>query len=780
MASLPHLLLLLLLLLFFLSAVSSSIATLQNHLPKHYVVYMGSGGSNNGGEDDQTAAELDYLQLLSTLIPRKEKEERSREVVHQYHHAFRGFSAMLTEEEASSLSGIDGIVSVFPDPTLQLHTTRSWDFLDSIAGLRPPPHSYPSSSDVIVGVIDTGIWPESRSFSDEGLGEIPSKWKGICMEASDFKKSNCNRKLIGARYYNAIEPNGNDSRVGVPKGTPRDSLGHGTHTSSIAAGARVLDTSYFGLARGTARGGGAPSTRIASYKVCSGVGCSGAAILKAIDDAVKDGVDIISISIGIGSPLFQSDYLNDPIAIGAFHAHQMGVLVVCSAGNDGPDPNTVGNVAPWILTVAASNIDRDFQSTVVLGNGKTFQGTAINLSNLTSSKTYPLVFGKDAAAKFTPISEARNCYPGSLDRAKVAGKIVVCASEDVTTSRTIKELVVQDAKAIGLILINEASKTVPVDSNIFPLTQVGNSEGLQILEYINSTKNPTATILRTVEVPRFKPAPLVAYFSSRGPSSLTENILKPDITAPGVSILAAIVPKSEADSGLIGKKSSDYAMRSGTSMACPHVAGAAAFIKLIHHDWSSSMIKSALMTTATLYDNQRKFMRNSTNNPSNPHEMGAGEISPIKALNPGLVFESTTEDYLRFLCYFGYSNKIIRSMSKQNFTCPKTSNEDLISSVNYPSISISKLDRRQAPKVIERTVTNVGAANTTYIAKVHSSEGLIVKVIPSKIVFSENVKKVTFKVLFFGKEARSGYNFGTITWRDDVHSVRTVFAVNVE
>lgn len=173
-------------------------------------------------------------------------------------------------------------------------------------------------------------------------------------------------------------------------------------------------------------------------------------------------------------------------------------------------------------------------------------------------------------------------------------------------------------------------------------------------------------------------------------------------------------------------------------------------------------------------------MRNSTNNPSNPHEMGAGEISPIKALNPGLVFESTTEDYLRFLCYFGYSNKIIRSMSKQNFTCPKTSNEDLISSVNYPSISISKLDRRQAPKVIERTVTNVGAANTTYIAKVHSSEGLIVKVIPSKIVFSENVKKVTFKVLFFGKEARSGYNFGTITWRDNVHSVRTVFAVNVE
>ncbi|KAG7029593.1 CO(2)-response secreted protease [Cucurbita argyrosperma subsp. argyrosperma] len=789
MASFPHLLHLLLLLHLLppsLSATPSAIAALQNLPLKHYVVYMG-GGSSSNEEHEETAGELDFLQLLSSVNPRRrEKERGSRDLIHQYHHAFKGFSAMLTEEEASSLSGVDGIVSVFPDPTLQLHTTRSWDFLDSISGLRPPtplppPHSYASSSDVVVGIIDTGIWPESQSFNDEGIGEIPSKWKGVCMEAPDFKKSNCNRKLIGARYYNVVEPNGNDSRGSVPKGTPRDSLGHGTHTSSIAAGARVPNASYFGLARGTARGGGIPSTRIASYKVCAGVGCSGAAILKAIDEAVKDGVDIISISIGIGSPLFQSDYLNDPIAIGAFHAQQMGVLVVCSAGNDGPDPNTVGNVAPWIFTVAASNIDRDFQSTVVLGNGKTFQGTAINLSNLTSSKTYPLVFGKDAAAKFTPISEARNCYPGSLDRSKVAGKIVVCASDDFSTSRTIKELVVQDAKAVGLILINEASKTVPMDSNIFPFTQIGNSEGLQILEYINSTKNPTATILRTVEVRRLKPAPVVAYFSSRGPSPLTENILKPDIMAPGVSILAAIAPKSDAESGPIGKKPSNYAMRSGTSMSCPHVAGAAAFVKSVYHNWSSSMIKSALMTTATLYDNQRKFMRNSTNNPSNPHEMGAGEISPIKALNPGLVYESTNEDYLRFLCYYGYSNKIIRSVSKQNFSCPKTSKEYLISSVNYPSISISKLDRKVAggKVVVERTVTNVGAPDATYIAKVHSSEGLIVKVTPSKIVFTEKVKKVTFKVSFYGKEARSGYNFGTITWRDTAHSVRTVFAVNV-
>lgn len=178
--------------------------------------------------------------------------------------------------------------------------------------------------------------------------------------------------MIGARYYNTRDiSSGNQIHIEGAKGSPRDSIGHGTHTASTAAGVLVNNASYYGLAKGTARGG-SPSTRIAAYKTCSEEGCSGATLLKAIDDAIRDGVDIISISIGLSS-LMQSDFLNDPIAIGAFHAEQKGVMVVCSAGNDGPDPYTVVNTAPWIFTVAASNIDRNFQSTIVLGNGKTFQ-----------------------------------------------------------------------------------------------------------------------------------------------------------------------------------------------------------------------------------------------------------------------------------------------------------------------------------------------------------------------------------------------------------------------
>ncbi|XP_062092041.1 CO(2)-response secreted protease-like [Humulus lupulus] len=756
--------------------------------PKHYIVYMGASDpklNENGGVDQ--LSESAYLQLLSSIInPSQESESESERIslVHNYNHAIRGFSAMLTESEASVLSEHSEVISVFPDTMLHLHTTRSWDFLEGRAGrLSTWPSSHKHlSDDVIIGIIDTGIWPESPSFKDEGIGPVPTRWRGVCMEGFDFKKSNCNRKLIGARYYDTSllsKSSINKSHDDKAKGSPRDTIGHGTHTASIAAGARVANASYYGLAKGLARGG-SPSTRIASYQTCSFEGCSGATILKAIDEAIKDGVDMISISIGMGS-LFQPDYLNDPIAIGAFHAEQMGVMVICSAGNDGPDSYTVVNTAPWIFTVAASSIDRDFQSTVLLGNGKSFKGSGISFSNHSNSNAYPVVFGKDVAAKFTPASEARNCYPGSLDSKKVAGKIVVCVDDDTTVTKRIRKLVVEDARAKGMILIDEIQKGAPFDSGIFSFVQVDNDVGSQILKYINSTKKPVAAIFPSVEVLRQRPAPVVAVFSSRGPAQLTENILKPDIMAPGVAILAAMIPKSDESGAIpIGLKPSEFAMRSGTSMACPHVTGAAAFIRSVRPRWTSSMIRSALMTTASEYNNMRNPFTNSSNHMANPHETGVGEINPMKALNPGLVFEIKIENYLQFLCYYGYSEKNIRSMSSTKFNCPKVSIEELISNINYPSISISQLNRHHAAKVIKRSVTNVGPSNSTYIAKVHSSQGLVVKVSPEKIRFSKGVKSVPFQVSFSGKEAQSGYNFGSITWFDGRRSVRVVFSVNVE
>lgn len=167
--------------------------------------------------------------------------------------------------------------------------------------------------------------------------------------------------MIGARYYKDED---SDTKIQ----SARDQIGHGTHVASTAAGVSVENASYYGLANGAARGG-SPTSHIAMYRVCFSDGCPGSAILAAFDDAIADGVDLLSLSLGASSA-FTPDFSTDPIAIGAFHAVQKGITVLCSAGNDGPSPQSVVNVAPWIITIAATTIDRDLQSDVVLGNNK--------------------------------------------------------------------------------------------------------------------------------------------------------------------------------------------------------------------------------------------------------------------------------------------------------------------------------------------------------------------------------------------------------------------------
>ncbi|KAG2588044.1 CO(2)-response secreted protease-like isoform X4 [Panicum virgatum] len=748
-----------------------------------YVVYMGSPSAGGGGGLE--AVQADHLQMLSPVVPSGGQGRAA--LTQSYHHAFEGFAAALTEKEAAALSGHERVVSVFKDRALQLHTTRSWDFLEVQSGLQSGRLGRRASGDVIIGIIDTGVWPESPSFDDAGMREVPARWRGVCMEGPDFNKSSCNKKLIGARYYGVQpESSSNASRAGeaaaAAAGSPRDTVGHGTHTASTAAGAVVADAGYYGLARGAAKGG-APASRVAVYRACSLGGCSSSAVLKAIDDAVADGVDVVSISIGMSSA-FQSDFLSDPIALGAFHAHQRGVLVVCSGGNDGPNPYTVVNSAPWILTVAASSIDRSFQSSIVLGNGAVVKGVAINFSNHSlSGGQYPLVFGAQAAARYAPLSEASNCYPGSLDARKVAGKIVVCVSTDPMVSRRVKKLVAEGNGARGLVLIADAEKDVPFVAGGFALSQVGTDAGAQILEYINSTKNPTAVILPTEDADDFKPAPVVASFSARGPG-MTESILKPDLMAPGVSILAATVPSAERDDVPPGKKPSAYAIRSGTSMACPHVAGAAAFVKSAHPGWTPSLIRSALMTTATTTNNLGKPVASSTGAAATGHDMGAGEISPLRALSPGLVFDTGAQDYLNFLCYYGYKEQQVRRVSGDaRFSCPAGApSPDLIAAgVNYPSISVPCL-RRGRPATVVRTAINVGPSNATYAAGVEAPPGVAVRVSPDRLVFSRRWTTARYEVTFgvaAGAGVGKGYAHGAVTWSDGAHSVRTPFAVNV-
>ncbi|CAJ1973194.1 unnamed protein product [Sphenostylis stenocarpa] len=731
-----------------------------------YIVYMGAA--------DSTSPSLrnDHAQLLNAVLKRNDKA-----LVRNYKYGFSGFAARLSKDEANSIIQKPGVVSVFPDPILKLHTTRSWDFLkyQTHVKIDANPNTLSNSStssDVVLGILDTGIWPEAASFNDEGMSAIPSHWKGTCMKSQDFNSSNCNRKLIGARFY--TDPNGDDEG----DNTPRDSIGHGTHVASTAVGTAVTNASYYGLAAGNAKGGSSES-RLAVYRVCSNFGCRGSAILGAFDDAIADGVDVLSLSLG-ASPGFRPDLTTDPIAIGSFHAVERGIVVACSAGNSGPNSYTVVNDAPWILTVAASTIDRDFQSNTVLGDNKTIMGRAINFSPLSNSAEYPIIYSESAKASSSSLTEARQCHSDSLDANKVKGKIVVCDGRDDGEYSTSDKIdTVKAVGGIGLVHITDENGAIASYYGDFPATVISSKDSATILQYINSSNNPIATILPTTTVLDYKPAPLVPNFSSRGPSTLSSNILKPDIAAPGVNILAAWIGNG-VDEVPKRRKPSLYNIISGTSMACPHVSGLASSIKTQNPTWSASAIKSAIMTTAIQSDNMKTPITTDSGSVATPYDFGAGEMTTSESLQPGLVYETNTIDYLNFLCYIGLDITTIKVISRtvpDNFSCPKDSSSDLISNINYPSIAVNFTGKSVVN--VSRTVTNVGEEDeTAYSPVVEAPSGVKITLTPNKLQFTKSSKRLSYQVIFSSTLTSLKEDlFGSITWSNGKYMVRSPFVL---
>ncbi|KAJ6728398.1 SUBTILISIN-LIKE PROTEASE SBT5.6 [Salix koriyanagi] len=355
-----------------------------------------------------------------------------------------------------------------------------------------------------------------------------------------------------------------------------------------------------GFARGTATGG-APLAHLAIYKVCwaipkqekaDGNTCFEEDMLAAIDDAIGDGVHVMSISIGTREP---APLIEDSIAIGAFHALQNNIVVACSAGNEGPAPSTLSNPSPWVITVGASSVDRAFFAPLVLGNGMEIKGQTVTPYKL--DKAYPLVFASDVVASNVHKNLTSQCLANSLSPTKVKGKIVVCMRGSGT--RVAKGMEVKRAGGFGFILGNSQANgnDVIVDAHVLPATSVGYNDALKILNYIRSTKDPMARIGLARTVIHYRPAPVMASFTSRGPNVIHPSILKPDVTAPGVNILAAWSGATAPSKLYEDKRLVKYNIISGTSMACPHVAAAAALLRAIHPEWSSAAIRSALMTT---------------------------------------------------------------------------------------------------------------------------------------------------------------------------------------
>ncbi|CAM0883250.1 unnamed protein product [Alopecurus aequalis] len=702
---------------------------------KLYIVYLGEKK-----HDDAALVTASHHDMLSTILG--SKEEALASITYSYKHGFSGFAAMLTDDQAQDLADLPEVVSVTPNQHHELMTTRSWDFLGMNLNNQPPSKLLQRSKygeDIIIGIVDSGIWPESRSFSDHGYGPIPSRWKGVCQLGQAWDSTNCSRKIIGARYYAAGLEKADQVKNYM---SARDINGHGTHTASTAAGAVVEGVSLHGLGVGVARGG-APRARLAVYKVgwettTNGVQLASAAVLAALDDAIHDGVDVLSLSLVV-----------DDNSFGALHAVQKGITIVYAAGNSGPRPQVIFNTAPWVITVAASKIDRSFPTAITLGNNQTLVGQSLYymLQNESSSRFKPLVHGG-------------SCSQEALNGTIISGKVVLCIAENFGPTVEIILDAITNVKSGGASGLIFALYTIDVlastdDCLGMACVIVDIEIGFQAATYIGSQNLPIAKIEPARSITgKQVPAPKVAFFSSRGPSTKYPTVLKPDIAAPGANILAAT--------------GDAYAFNSGTSMSTPHVAGIVALLKAVHPHWSHAALKSAIVTTASIKDEYGMPMLAEAlpRKVADPFDYGGGNINPNAAADPGLVYDIDPRDYNKF-----FACKI-QKYEICNITATLPGYQ-----LNLPSISIPEL---RHPIKVQRAVTNVGEVDAVYRSDIQSPLGVKIKVDPPTLVFNAAKKVHTFKVSITPLwKVQGDYTFGSLTWHNEHHSVRIPIVVRI-
>lgn len=668
--------------------------------------------------------------LTSVITNRKPK------IIYAYTDSVHGFSAVLTNSELQRLKHKPGYVSFTKDLPVKLHTTFSPKFI----GLNSTSGTWPVSNygaGIVIGIIDTGIWPDSPSFHDDGVGSVPSKWKGAC----EFNSSSlCNKKLIGAKVFNkglfANNPDLRETKIGQYS-SPYDTIGHGTHVAAIAAGNHVKNASYFSYAQGTASGI-APHAHLAIYKAAWEEGIYSSDVIAAIDQAIRDGVHVISLSLGLS---FEDDddndgfgLENDPIAVASFAAIQKGVFVVTSGGNDGPYYWSLINGAPWIMTVGAGTIGRQFQGTLTFGNRVSF--------------SFPSLFPGEFPSVQFPVTYIES---GSVENKTLANRIVVC-NENINIGSKLHQIRSTGAAAVVLITdkLLEEQDTIKFQ---FPVAFIGSKHRETIESYASSNKNnATAKLEFRKTVIGTKPAPEVGTYSSRGPFTSFPQILKPDILAPGTLILSAWPSVEQITGTRALPLFSGFNLLTGTSMAAPHVAGVAALIKQVHPNWSPSAIKSAIMTTALTLDN--------------PLAVGAGHVSTNKVLNPGLIYDTTPQDFINFLCHEAkQSRKLINIITRSNISdaCKKPSPY-----LNYPSIIAYFTSDQSSPKIFKRTLTNVGEAKRSYIVRVRGLKGLNVVVEPKKLMFSEKNEKLSYTVrLESPRGLQENVVYGLVSWVDE-------------
>ncbi|WOG85914.1 hypothetical protein DCAR_0105107 [Daucus carota subsp. sativus] len=732
-----------------------SVCSFDVHGLKTYIVQLHPQGATSSLFASKLHRHLSFLEKAVSA-----KETPSSRLLYSYHSAIEGFAAQLLESEVVALRKLHDVIAIRPDRRYEVQTTYSYKFLGLSLAKDGAWMESSFGGGTIIGLLDTGVWPESPSFSDHGMPPVPKKWKGLCQEGEKFSSSNCNRKIIGARYFSrghrvASAASSLDS-VAEYK-SARDSHGHGTHTASTAGGSAVPMANVLGNGAGEARGM-APGAHIAVYKVCWFSGCYSSDILAAMDFAIRDGVDVLSLSLGgFPVPLYE-----DNIAIGSFRAMEHGISVICAAGNNGPMLNSVANEAPWIATVGASTLDRRFPAIVRLGNGKLLYGESMypGKNNSSAEEQFELVYLADSQ------SGGDYCMKNSLRRAKVQGKMVVC--DRGINGRAEKGQVVKEAGGAAMILANTEInyEEDSVDVHVLPATLIGFTESVQLKKYISSTRKPRAKIIFGGTSIGKSRAPAVAQFSSRGPSFMDPSILKPDMIAPGVNIIAAW-PQNLGPAGIPeDSRRVNFTVMSGTSMACPHVSGLTALIHSAHPNWTPAAIKSALMTTAYITDHSGRQIMDG-DQPAGLFAIGAGHVNPTKAISPGLIYDISPNDYVTHLCTLKYTSSDIFLITHRNVSCIDIMHKNKAFSLNYPSITVVFRPRTKS-KMIKRRLTNVGSPNSTYSVEVKPPEGIKVRVRPQRLIFRHMNQSLSYRVWLISRNRtasrRLSNSHGYLSW----------------
>src|SRR5450830_225765 len=724
-------------------------------------------------------------------------------VLATYDVVLNGFAAMLTDDQVLALKSNPAVFDVQADLPRHQDTVSTPRFL----GLSTPGGlwsklaggSLVKGEDVVIGVVDGGIWPENPAFADrvdsngkptfDGSASLayttaPASFKGSCVAGEGFDPMrHCNNKLVGAKFFNA-----GFVAAALPKNwsefySPRDSNigsnginsghgGHGDHTASTAAGNSGVPVVIAGVPFGDASGI-APRARVAAYKVCwtyddptatDGSGatntCFNSDSVKAIDEAVKDGVNVINFSIS-GS----QTTVNDPVEQAFYRAALANVFVAASAGNSGP-ANQVAHVSPWLTTVAASTHDRKFQADVGLGNGQVYYGASTNVHPLPQTAVIRAedagVGGGPANLCFSDAVAAAQSSQVVLDPAKVGGKVVVCTRG--TNARVDKSLAVLNAGGVGMVLVDNGAGLV-AEAHSVPTVHVLAADGTLIKNYAaNQAASPTTAL--SAFYAGTKPAPIMASFSSRGPNQADVNILKPDLTAPGVDVIASVTPALTAaqhnavTAGTLTPPSA-YDSYQGTSMSSPHVAGLAMLLHQSHPTWSPAAIKSALMTTGyTTLDDGLPGAQNGLL----PWSQGAGHVDPNKANAPGLVYDAGKGDYIAYQC------KVNKAAITPASDCTTYGTLDETYNLNLPSITAGAI---VGSVTVNRKVTNVSGGAATFTAAASVPNHTVV-VTPATLSLADGATgNFTVKITPTAAAAMDTWYFGNLTWTGAGATVRS-------